>query len=93
MLKVVKLGVNNSVNSDMERVGVRLMDGGWSKIKRPSTHPFVVHWSERVSASGEREIKTSASCATRVPATKARDTSQSWCFSRGGSFSLSHLSI
>ena len=24
----MKLGVNNSVNSDMKRVGVRLMDGG-----------------------------------------------------------------
>ena len=33
----MKLGVN-SVNQDMKRVGVGLMDGGESKIKRPSRH-------------------------------------------------------
>ena len=39
----IKLRVNNSVNSDMTRLEVRLMDGGWSKIKILSRHPFVVH--------------------------------------------------
>jgi len=34
----MKLGVN-SVNQDMKRVGVVLMDGGQSKIKRPTGHP------------------------------------------------------
>ena len=36
---MVKLGVNNSVNMDMKRVGVRLMDGGGSRIRRPTSHP------------------------------------------------------
>ena len=34
----MKLGVN-PVNQDTKRVGVGLMDGGVSKIKRPTGHP------------------------------------------------------
>ena len=35
----MKLGVNNSVNLETKKVGVRLMDGGPSKIDRPTSHP------------------------------------------------------
>ena len=35
----MQLGVNNSVNLDTKKVGVRLMDGGPSKIDRPTSHP------------------------------------------------------
>ena len=35
----MKLGVNNSVNLERKKVGARLMDGGPSKIDRPTSHP------------------------------------------------------
>ena len=35
----MKLGVNNSVNLETKKIGVRLMDGGPSKIDRPTSHP------------------------------------------------------
>ena len=35
----MKLGVNNSVNQETKRVGVKLMDGGGSKVKRLTGHP------------------------------------------------------
>ena len=35
----MKLGVNNSVNLETNKVGVRLMDGEKSKIDRPTSHP------------------------------------------------------
>ena len=35
----MKLGVNNSVNLETKKVGVRLMDGEKSKIDRPTSHP------------------------------------------------------
>ena len=35
----MQLGVNNSVNIETKKVGVRLMDGGPSKIDRPTSHP------------------------------------------------------
>ena len=35
----MKLGVNNLVNLETKKVGVRLMDGGPSKIDRLTSHP------------------------------------------------------
>ena len=35
----MKLGVNSDVNLDLEKVGVRMMDGGPSKNNRPTSHP------------------------------------------------------
>ena len=35
----MKLGVNNSVNLETKKVGARLMEGGKSKIDRPTAHP------------------------------------------------------
>ena len=35
----MKLGVNNSVNLDTKNVGVKMMNGGPSKIDRPTSHP------------------------------------------------------
>ena len=35
----MQLGVNNSVNLETKKVGARLMDGGKSKINRPTSHP------------------------------------------------------
>ena len=35
----MKLGVNSEVNLDMKKVGVKLMNGGPSKIDRPTSHP------------------------------------------------------
>ena len=35
----MQLGVNNSVNLETKKVGVRLMDGGPSRIDRPTSHP------------------------------------------------------
>ena len=36
----MKLGVNKSVNLEIESFGVKQMDGGSSKIKRPSSNPL-----------------------------------------------------
>ena len=35
----MKLGVNKSVNLEMKIVGVRHMNGGSSKINRPTSNP------------------------------------------------------
>ena len=35
----MKLGVNNDVNLDTKKVGVRMMNGGHSKLDRPTSHP------------------------------------------------------
>ena len=35
----MQLGVNNAINLETKKVGVRLMDGGPSKIDRPTSHP------------------------------------------------------
>ena len=35
----MKLGVNNAVNLETKKVGARLMEGGKSKIDRPTSHP------------------------------------------------------
>ena len=35
----MKLGVNNAVNSGTKKVGIRLMEGGPSKINPPNSHP------------------------------------------------------
>ena len=35
----MKLGVNNNVNSGTKKVGLRLMEGGPSKINPPNSHP------------------------------------------------------
>ena len=35
----MKLGVNKSLNLEMKSVGVRHMNGGSSKINRPTSHP------------------------------------------------------
>ena len=35
----MKLGVNNSVNLDTKKVGIKLMDGERSKNNRPISHP------------------------------------------------------
>ena len=41
------LGVNNSVNLETKKVGARLMDGGPSKIDRPTSHPSTpIHKAE-----------------------------------------------
>ena len=36
----MKLGVNNDVNSGTKKVGIRLMEGGPSKINPPNSHPI-----------------------------------------------------
>ena len=36
----MKLGVNNDVNSGTKKVGIRLMEGGPSKINPPNRHPI-----------------------------------------------------
>ena len=35
----MKLGINDEVNTSTKKVGVTHMEGGWSKIKRPTNHP------------------------------------------------------
>ena len=35
----MKLGVNSDINLETKKVGVRLMNGGPSKINRPTSHP------------------------------------------------------
>jgi len=35
----MKLGVNNNVNTETQKVGLRLMDGGPSKVNVPNSHP------------------------------------------------------
>ena len=50
----MQLGVNNSVNLDTKKVGVRLMDGEKSKIDRPTSHPSnPIHKTKR---EGNHEI-------------------------------------
>lgn len=45
----MKLDVNHWVNSDVKKVGVKMMTGGESKIKRPTSHP--IHKQERKQLS------------------------------------------
>ena len=50
----MKLGVN-SVNQDMKRVRVGLMDGADSKIKRPSGHPSDKRSEKQGSSDSEKQ--------------------------------------
>ena len=50
----MKLGVN-SVNQDMKRVRVGLMDGADSKIKRPSGHPSNKRSEKQGSSDSEKQ--------------------------------------
>ena len=53
----VKLGVNSDVNLDMKKVGVRLMNGGPSKIDRPTSHPSTpIH--RKSSSSSEKVMQS-----------------------------------
>lgn len=47
----MNLGVNNSVNLDTKKVGVKLMNGGSSKINRPTSHP-----SNPIHSQGKQQI-------------------------------------
>jgi len=48
----MKLGVNNSVNTDTKKVGLRLMDGGPSKVNVPNSHPSNPIHKEAMKAQG-----------------------------------------
>jgi len=59
----MKLGVK-SVNSDMKKVGVKLMNGGPSKINRPNSHPSnPIHRLQQ--GSNESYIKSSRKSETQ----------------------------
>ena len=60
----IKLGVNNSVKQETKRVGVKLMDGAGSKIKRSTGHP---------SNSIEQPIKKQSQIETEKPGSNATD--------------------
>ena len=49
--------MNNSVNQEMRRVGVRLMDGGGSKVKRPTGHPSNPIEQQSVRQSVKQSVK------------------------------------
>lgn len=56
----MKLEVNSSVNQDMKRVGVRLMDGGGSRNKRPRGHPSnPIHRPSETQGSTDSEKQSS----------------------------------
>ena len=48
----MKLGVNNNVNTETKKVGLRLMDGGPSKVNVPNSHPFNPIHKEAMKAQG-----------------------------------------
>ena len=53
----MKLGVNNSVNLETKKVGVRLMDGERSKIDRPTSHPSNPIHKDETSNPIHKEIQ------------------------------------
>ena len=56
----MKLGVNSEVNLDMKKVGVKLMNGGPSKIDRPTSHPSnpIHRQSEKLMQSEKQKQKS-----------------------------------
>ena len=83
----MKLGVNNSVNQVMKRVGVKLMDVGGSKIKRLTGHP-----SNLMEQQSKKQSMKQSQIESEKPVSNVTDN-QSWSFHHGGRFSISHLSI
>ena len=65
----MKLGVNNSVNLETKKVGVRLMDGGPSKIDRPTSHPSnPIHKAETSNPNTiHKDKKTFQPPQTKLP--------------------------
>ena len=58
----MKLGVNKSVNLEIESFGVKQMDGGSSKINRPTSNPL-----DKINAtSTEVQVKTKPSNVDEV---------------------------
>ena len=67
----MKLGVNNSVNLETKKVGSRLMDGGPSKIDRPTSHPSnPIHKSEAPNPI-HKDQKTFQPPQTKLQKTKS----------------------
>ena len=48
----MKLGVNSNVNTETKKVGLRLMDGGPSKVNVPNSHPSNPIHKEAMKAQG-----------------------------------------
>ena len=48
----IKLGVNNNVNTETKKVGLRLMDGGPSKVNVPNSQPSNPIHKEAMKAQG-----------------------------------------
>lgn len=53
----MNLGANNDVNTDTKKVGLRLMDGGPSKINPPNSHPSSPIRKVAMKAESLREQK------------------------------------
>jgi len=56
----MKLGVNNEVNPDTKKAGLKLMAGGPSKINPPNSHP-----SNPIHKAATAESRRGASPSTR----------------------------
>ena len=61
----MKLAVNNSVNLDTKKVGVKLMNGGGSKINRPTSHPLNPIHSQVKQQTSKTERPTSHPAGVR----------------------------
>ena len=67
----MQLGINNSVNLDTKKVGVRLMDGGPSKIDRPTSHPSNSIHKAETSNPIHNDQKTFQPPQTKLQKTKS----------------------
>ena len=65
----MKLGVNNNVNTETKKVGVRLMDGGHSKVNVPNSHPSNPIHKEAMKGQGmggrKKEAPNKHACSAR----------------------------
>ena len=61
----MKLGVNNTINSDTKPVGIKLMDGGKSKIKRLSSNPIHQGVQQKNENLTEHQSKDETGAQTR----------------------------
>ena len=75
----MKIGVNNDVNTSTKKVGVLHMEGGHSKINRPTGHPSnPIHKAAVAAQSGKKTVQSTGKTAiennTEDTATSLTDT-------------------
>ena len=63
----MKLGVNNQVNQDTKKAGLKLMDGGTSKVNPPNSHPSNPIHKQATKAQGLVKQSATPSAQSATP--------------------------